>query len=98
MIRIANRPIDGAVFDLDGVITDSACIHLAAWSELFNEVLGELGGNDFKAFTAQDYLRYVDGRSREEAIRSFLKSRDVELPVGDHRSTLCAHRVSTSGP
>ncbi len=64
----------GAVlFDLDGVITPTAEIHQQAWAALF-EPWG---------FTATDYLRYVDGKPRYDGVRSFLASRDVELPWGD---------------
>jgi HAD superfamily hydrolase (TIGR01509 family) len=63
----------GAVlFDLDGVITPTAEIHERAWTALFAPW----------GFTAVDYLRYVDGKPRYDGVRSFLRSRDVELPWG----------------
>lgn len=64
----------GAVlFDLDGVITPTAEIHERAWSELFSPW----------SFTAEDYLRHVDGRPRYDGVRTFLDSRGVDLPWGD---------------
>ena len=64
----------GAVlFDLDGVITPTAEIHERAWAELFAPW----------DFTADDYLRHVDGRPRYDGVRTFLASRGVDLPWGD---------------
>ncbi len=76
----------GAVlFDLDGVITPTAEIHERAWAALF-EPWG---------FTPTDYLRYVDGKPRYDGVRSFLESREVDLPWGDPADppgdgTICA--------
>lgn len=63
----------GVLFDLDGVITPTAEIHEHAWGELF-------AGFDY---TGADYLRYIDGKPRYDGVRSFLSSRNVELPDGD---------------
>ena len=63
----------GVLFDLDGVITPTAEIHEHAWGELFA---------DFD-YTEADYLRYIDGKPRYDGVRSFLSSRNVELPDGD---------------
>ena len=63
----------GVLFDLDGVITPTAEIHEHAWGELFA---------DFD-YTGADYLRYIDGKPRYDGVRSFLSSRNVELPDGD---------------
>ena len=76
----------GAVlFDLDGVITPTAEIHERAWAALF----------DRWGFTPSDYLRYVDGKPRYDGVRSFLASREVDLPWGDPSDppgdeTICA--------
>lgn len=63
----------GVLFDLDGVITPTADIHEHAWGELFAEF----------DYTGADYLRYIDGKPRYDGVRSFLASRNVELPDGD---------------
>jgi beta-phosphoglucomutase family hydrolase len=64
---------DGVLFDLDGVITPTAEIHEHAWGELFAAY----------EYTEADYLEYIDGKPRYDGVRSFLKSRSVELPDGD---------------
>lgn len=81
---------DGVVaclFDLDGVLTDTARLHAAAWAEMFDGCLRERAartGQPFVAFDpAADYQRYVDGKPREDGIRSFLESRSIHLPEGD---------------
>jgi len=78
---VEERPIVAAVFDLDGVVTDTASIHAAAWKQLFDEVLSEMA-EDAEPFGLQDYLRYVDGRSRRDGVRCFLESRGLVLPAG----------------
>src|SRR6056297_232187 len=77
--------ITAVIFDLDGVITDTASIHFRAWKELFDDELGrraEAGGPPFQAFEESDYLAYVDGKPRIDGVRSFLESRGVSLPEG----------------
>ena len=66
------RDHEGVLFDLDGVITPTAEIHEHAWGELF-------AGYDY---TADDYLRYIDGRPRYDGVRTFLASREIVLPEG----------------
>lgn len=70
------------IFDMDGVVTDTASVHAAAWKALFDEVLPELGGSPQPVFTIDDYRRYVDGRTREDGVRSFLAARKIDLPEG----------------
>lgn len=71
------------IFDMDGVVTDTAEVHAAAWKSLFDQVLVELGRADEPPFDVDaDYRRWVDGRSREDGVRSFLTSRGIEMPVG----------------
>ena len=81
------------VFDLDGVITDTASVHSAAWKDLFDDFLARRGAG-FRPFTDEDYYRFVDGRPRYEGVRTFLESRGIELPYGDpddppERETVC---------
>lgn len=98
-LTIALEAFDAAVFDLDGVVTQTAKIHAAAWKELFDAYLQERAerfGEPFEPFDrSSDYLRYVDGKPRYEGIRSFLLSRGIELPYGSPgdppgRETICA--------
>jgi beta-phosphoglucomutase family hydrolase len=71
------------VFDMDGVVTDTATVHAAAWKALFDDVLPRIAGPDQPPFDpVHDYLRYIDGRKREDGIRSFLAARGIELPEG----------------
>lgn len=77
------RNIDAVVFDMDGVITDTASVHERAWKETFDRHVRELSqarGTTFEPFEHEDYLRYVDGKPRYDGVRSFLDSRDLELP------------------
>src|SRR5690606_10462672 len=77
---------DAVVTDLDGVVTDTASVHAAAWKQLFDRFLAaraERTGTAFVPFDAEDYRRYVDGKSRYDGVRDFLASRGIELPYGD---------------
>jgi len=72
---------DAVIFDMDGVLTDTASVHARVWKALFDEVLPNLSATPVAPFDADiDYRRYVDGRPREEGIRVFLASRGIELP------------------
>ena len=73
--------LEAVVFDLDGVLTDTASLHQAAWQRLFDEVFARHPGT--APFTESDYLRYVDGRRRTDGIVAVLASRRIELPAGD---------------
>jgi beta-phosphoglucomutase family hydrolase len=74
------------IFDLDGVLTDTASVHDAAWTETFNAFLKARAastGTPFVPFDpVDDYDKYVDGLPRPDGVRSFLKSRGIELPDG----------------
>ena len=82
---------------MDGVVTDTAVVHAAAWKQLFDEFLRSRVGpvREFKPFDVDDdYLRYVDGKPRYDGVRSFLASRNIVLPQGDpadppDRDTIC---------
>jgi beta-phosphoglucomutase family hydrolase len=79
--------ITTCLFDLDGVLTDTASVHNAAWKRTFDDYLRERAnrtGEPFVAFdSGADYARYVDGRPRADGVRTFLRSRDIELPEGN---------------
>ena len=69
-----------ALFDLDGVITPTAEVHMHAWAEMFGAFLDEQGVDE--PYTDADYFTYVDGKPRYDGVRSFLASRGIELPDG----------------
>lgn len=76
--------IRACLFDLDGVLTDTASVHRKAWQTMFDAFLQQRAGDDFVPFDAAgDYQTYVDGKKREDGVRSFLASRGIELPEGD---------------
>ncbi|MCW2538906.1 MAG: superfamily hydrolase family/beta-phosphoglucomutase family hydrolase [Frankiales bacterium] len=72
------------LFDLDGVLTQTAKVHCAAWKQTFDEFLRERAhGGDFVPFDAErDYDEYVDGKPREDGVRDFLASRHITLAEG----------------
>ena len=74
--------IDAVIFDLDGVITDTASVHSDAWKALFDGYLEQRDGPDFEPFDSRDYLDFVDGKPRYDGVQSFLESRGIELPRG----------------
>lgn len=70
------------LFDLDGVLTDTASVHRKAWKRMFDAYLETRNGNDFHPFTDDDYNQYVDGKPRQDGVRDFLTSRGIRLPDG----------------
>ncbi|ACZ87633.1 HAD family hydrolase [Streptosporangium roseum] len=74
------------IFDTDGVITDTARVHAAAWKRVFDTFLrerAERSGERFRPFdTGEDYLRHVDGKSRADGVRGFLDSRGIAADPG----------------
>jgi beta-phosphoglucomutase family hydrolase len=100
------------LFDLDGVLTPTALVHKRAWKETFDEYLrtrSKATGEPFHEFTSHDYDEYVDGLPRTDGVRSFLKSRDIELPeqapqgeesldsIGERKQELVEKLLSTEG-
>ncbi len=79
--------VRACLFDLDGVLTQTAKVHAAAWKEMFDGYLHERAqrtGEAFVPFDAVgDYDEYVDGKRRADGTQSFLKSRHIELPEGN---------------
>jgi alpha,alpha-trehalase len=84
-VRISRARYDAVVFDMDGVITDTARTHAQAWKRLFDDYLTErAGGEPVTEFDADlDYRRYVDGKPREAGVLDFLASRGIVLPLGE---------------
>ena len=71
------------LFDLDGVLTDTASVHAAAWKQMFDDFLHARDGDGYRPFDVKaDYGPYVDGKPRLEGTRSFLESRGIHLPDG----------------
>jgi len=74
------------LFDMDGVLTQTAKVHAEAWKEMFDAFLkqrAEQLGDTFVPFDiATDYVQYVDGRLRQDGVRFFLESRGIEIPMG----------------
>jgi beta-phosphoglucomutase family hydrolase len=90
--------ITALLFDLDGVLTKTALVHDKAWKQTFDEFLkkrAEANGEEFVPFdSGADYNEYVDGMPRYDGVRSFLKSRGIELPEGEpddspDKETIC---------
>jgi beta-phosphoglucomutase family hydrolase len=85
--------IRACLFDMDGVLTDTATLHAAAWKQTFDEYLrAQWSGELFRPFDAvADYDDYVDGKSRRDGVRSFLASRGITpdantiAGLGDHK-------------
>jgi beta-phosphoglucomutase family hydrolase len=72
--------VRACLFDLDGVLTDTASVHRAAWKAMFDDFLRDHSSPEFDIDT--DYNEYVDGKTRDDGVRSFLASRGIDLPDG----------------
>lgn len=78
--------IDAFIFDLDGVITDTARQHSEAWKRMFDSYLkirSERFGSAFEPFRDSDYRKYVDGKPRYDGVKDFLASREISMPYGE---------------
>jgi beta-phosphoglucomutase family hydrolase len=93
--------VTACLFDLDGVLTQTAKVHAAAWKQMFDDYLrgrAERTGERFVAFDpVRDYDDYVDGKPRYEGVRSFLASREIELPEGGPQDPPDAETVHALG-
>lgn len=98
--------ITALLFDLDGVITQTAKLHAAAWKEMFDAFLRERAdqtGEPFEEFTPSDYDRYVDGRPRYDGVRTFLVARGIEPEeelvrrLGDRKNDLVRKLIRERG-
>ncbi len=100
MLGLPDR-VRACLFDLDGVLTKTAVVHAAAWKETFDEFLrsrADQAGERFVSFDEKDdYDDYVDGLPRADGVRTFLKSRGVELPEGSPDDPPSADTVAGLG-
>jgi len=98
---LTTEHFDAVLFDLDGVLTETASIHAAAWREMFDGFLRQQAkdqGETFVPFDIDaDYRAYVDGKPRYDGVRSFLMSRGIELPEGDTGDPVTANTVTGLG-
>lgn len=97
-LLITVERFDAVLFDLDGVLTDTAKVHAICWKKMFDEFLQRRtarAGESLQPFDiVHDYQRYVDGKLRYDGMRSFLTSRGITLPDGEPndppaRETVC---------
>ena len=93
--------IRGCLFDLDGVLTQTAKVHDAAWKQMFDEFLRARASQSGQPFTpfdpVKDYDENVDGKPRADGTRSFLESRGIELPEGSPDDAADAETVNGLG-
>ena len=101
-----SRPLSAVLFDMDGVVTDTAVAHVAAWKQLFDEFLrarAAATGTAFEPFDAtRDYRAHVDGKPRHDGVASFLSARGIVLPYGEpedgpDRETVCGLAARKNG-
>lgn len=89
--RVSRDQYDAVLFDLDGVVTNTAGLHAMCWKQMFDEYLQKRArhrGEAFRPFDlATDYRLYVDGKPRFDGVRDFLSSREIQLPEGDPDDT-----------
>jgi len=97
-VEIDLKTLDGVIFDMDGVITDTAITHAKAWKQLFDEYLQKHAREQYEPFVPfdinKDYRLYVDGKPRYDGVKSFLESRGISLPQGQitddiEKETVC---------
>jgi beta-phosphoglucomutase family hydrolase len=96
--------IRACLFDLDGVLTQTAKVHAAAWKQMFDEFLRQRDGADFQPFDIHDdYDKYVDGKPRSDGVRSFVESRGIALSedeiagLGNRKNTLVLKLIEEQG-
>lgn len=87
-----------AIFDMDGVITDTATVHACAWKSMFDAFLSDYAQShheSFRPFTQEDYLNYVDGLNIIDGVKNFLSSRGIDIPLGKERDG--SHKITLYG-
>ncbi|MBE0622568.1 MAG: beta-phosphoglucomutase family hydrolase [Burkholderiales bacterium] len=98
---ITRARYDAVLFDLDGVLTDTAQIHASSWKRMFDEYLkgrAERTGEAFRPFDiATDYKLHVDGKPRYDGVRDFLRARRIDLPQGSPQDAPGAETICGLG-
>jgi trehalose 6-phosphate phosphatase len=97
MHHLGRADFDAGIFDLDGVITDTAKVHAEAWKRMFDDFLKARAnetGEPFRPFEIDDYTTYVDGKPRFDGVAAFLESRGIKLSWGNQsdgedKATVC---------
>jgi beta-phosphoglucomutase family hydrolase len=96
--------VTALLFDLDGVLTDTASVHDAAWKATFDAFLRDRDGAGFTPFDpVADYNSHVDGKPRADGVRDFLASRGITVDeqtvteLGDRKNTDLLRRIETDG-
>jgi beta-phosphoglucomutase family hydrolase len=103
LCRVLGLPagIRACLFDLDGVLTQTAEIHSVAWKQMFDAYLSARAAEKKEKFVAfdavRDYDEYVDGKPRYDGVRCFLSSRGIELPEGDSQDPPDAETIGGLG-
>jgi beta-phosphoglucomutase family hydrolase len=105
MLRLP-ASVTACLFDLDGVLVGTATLHADAWKRLFDSFLRERAertGEPFRPFESADYLAHVDGRLREDGVRSFLASRGIDASadtvheLAERKNELVLELIETRG-
>ena len=86
---------DGVLFDLDGVLTPTAEVHMHAWQTMFEELFA--AWDITPLYTERDYFDHLDGKKRYDGVASLLRSRDVEVPWGHPSDAVTADTVCGIG-
>jgi beta-phosphoglucomutase family hydrolase len=96
--------IQAYLFDLDGVLTQTAKVHAAAWKQMFDAYLRQRDGDGFTPFDAhRDYDEFVDGKPRADGVRDFLRSRGIDADaalvkeLGDRKNDLVLGIIKRDG-
>jgi len=105
-VVISPDRFDGVIFDMDGVVTDTASVHAAAWRRMFDEFLGgrTAGPNeDVRRFTPDDYREYVDGKPRYDGVSAFMAARGIQIDpdtvreLGDRKDGYFHELIASDG-
>lgn len=99
-VVIDPRYHDAVIFDMDGVVTDTASIHAKAWTSMFDDFLAKRparDGENHARFTSDDYRHFVDGKPRDAGVTDFLASRGISLDRGSPADDSTAETVCGLG-
>jgi beta-phosphoglucomutase family hydrolase len=95
--------IEALLFDMDGVLTQTAKVHAKAWKEMFDQFLRERGQGDEPFTLPRDYEEFVDGKPRYDGVRDFLEGRGIDAPddlvkqLGDRKNDLVQGLIRQDG-